>query len=108
MPLFRRAERAYDKRSSVVHGEGGRDHAAAYTPLIHEAKDWLREALVLILRSPEYLYAFETAEKRDAYCARLVFGEVSQPSRATTRPSLDPAAGRSTQSSGVPEGLRTS
>jgi hypothetical protein len=75
LPLFRRAKRAYDKRSSVVHGEGAEIEAAGYTPLIHEAEDWLREALVRILRSPEYLDAFETAEKRDAYFERLVFGE---------------------------------
>ena len=75
MPLFRRAKRAYDKRSSVVHGEGAEIEEAEYMPLIQEAEDWLRDALLRILRSPDHLGAFETAKRRDAYFERLVFGE---------------------------------
>ena len=43
--------------------------------LVHEAEDWLRTALLRILRSPAYLAAFDTAEHRDAFFERLVFEE---------------------------------
>jgi hypothetical protein len=74
-PLFRLAKRAYGKRSKVVHGEGEGIDEEEYEPLVHQAEDWLRDALVRILRSPEYLAAFRTAERRDAFFERLVFAD---------------------------------
>jgi hypothetical protein len=75
VPLFDAAKRAYGKRSKVVHGEGQAIRDAEHTPLIHEAENWLRVALVRILRSPEYLDAFQTAKRRDAFFERRVFAD---------------------------------
>jgi hypothetical protein len=46
-----------------------------YTPLTHQAEDWLRAAIVRILRNPDYLDAFAAASKRGDYLEHLVFAE---------------------------------
>ena len=73
--LFRTVKKVYGQRSKVVHGEGEAVREAEYAPLVHQAEDWLRTAVVRILRNRDYLDAFETAEKRDDYFERLVFAE---------------------------------
>ncbi len=78
LALFRAAKRAYGTRSRIVHGEGQAIREVDYERLVHEAEDWLRTALLRILRSPAYLAAFDTAEHRDTFFERLVFEEGSE------------------------------
>jgi hypothetical protein len=75
LPLFRAAKTAYGKRSRVVHGEGQAVREAEHEQLVHQAEDWLRVALVRILRDPGNRAAFETAGHRDQFFERLVFAD---------------------------------
>lgn len=71
--LFRAAKKDYAERSKVVHGEGGGVKRDDWEALIDRAEEWVRAALVKILKSPELIATFSDPQRRDELLEGGVF-----------------------------------
>ncbi|MBI3455496.1 MAG: hypothetical protein HY002_06895 [Candidatus Rokubacteria bacterium] len=69
--LWAAARQDYDQRSGIAHGEIGRVQRTEWVELILRAEDWLRPALVRILRDRDLRETFSDQTHRQVFFANL-------------------------------------